>query len=227
MIEIVDSSEVAKRYRPPPGSIAKGRLCRKCRRDMTWVNKKGTPIWSRYYDKEGNWDGISFLCNTCESKGYTQQADWRNGRLNPNSEVGKGFIGQQIVAKTFGVDDCNIKMDSFRFYVDLDKHTKYGICEVKTSSLSQKYNWWQFGEFQKECDNFVFVGMDNNWPWIDVESIHIISWDEIVDKNHISIVKNPSPSRGSIYTKFRVDPKPFNDTYHGMDIDNCTILRGY
>lgn len=226
MIEIVDSSEVAKRYRPPIGSIAKGRICHKCGSNVTWTNKKGTALWSKYYDKKGNWDGMSFLCNICQSKGYTQCADWRNGRLDPNSEVGKGFIGQQIVAKTFGVDDCNIKMDSFKFYVDLDKHSKYGICDVKTSSLNQKYNRWKFGGFQKECDNFVFVGMDSNWPWRDVESMHIIPCDEIVNKTHITIVKNPS-SRGSVYTKFRVDPKPFNDTYHNMNINNCTILREY
>ncbi len=48
-----------------------------------------------------------------------------------SSPPGKDFIGQQIVAKTYGIEDCNLKMNNFRFYIDL-KHSIYGYIEVKT-----------------------------------------------------------------------------------------------
>lgn len=49
----------------------------------------------------------------------------------PLSSIGKGFIGQQIISRTYKIDDCNLKMDNFNFYIDLTKDAKYGYGEVK------------------------------------------------------------------------------------------------
>ena len=51
---------------------------------------------------------------------FLYEADFRNGNLDPLSPPGKGFIGAQIVAKTNGTEDCNIKMNNFRFYVEFN-----------------------------------------------------------------------------------------------------------
>lgn len=180
----------------------------------------GEKIKNVCYDilNEYNSSVIGCLCPKCKS------ADWRIGNLDPKSSIGKGFIGQQIVAKTFGVEDCNLKMDNFNFYVDLCKHSDYGYIEVKISSYYKEHRAWSFDTRREQYyDNLFLVCMDGNWPWKDVKRMYAIPWEAVGYRKRINIYKNPS--RGGWYKEFRIDEKPFNDTYHNMKLENCKVLR--
>lgn len=55
-------------------------------------------------------------------------------------------------------------------------------------------------------------------PWKNVKRVYVIPEDssELYGKIYISIYDKPS--RESKWEKFRVDEKPYNDTYHKMDM---------
>jgi len=206
------------------------RKCCKCGGNKTTKNYNGTPVWFNHKcDKDGC---TKYLCRSCYGKiayrSYNTDyiAEWRIGNLDPLSPSGKGFIGQQIVAKTYGVEDCNLKMDDFRFYVDISKISEYGYSEVKIRTLNTNHQWsFDTGRPQK-YDSIFLVCMDKNVPWKDVERLYVIPSDTVLNtvKSGITITKNPS--KGSQwYEEFRIDEKPFNDTYHNMKLDNCKILR--
>lgn len=46
----------------------KGRICFKCGNSETYMKPKGGPVWYKYYDIKGNWDGKSYLCHWCNQK---------------------------------------------------------------------------------------------------------------------------------------------------------------
>lgn len=104
------------------------RVCCICRKTDTYL--KSSRVQNDRTCICGKKDCTRYLCRICSNG-----ALWRHGELDPDSATGKGFIGQQIVARTYGVYDCNIKMNNFNFYVDLSKISGYGYSEVKS-----KYN---------------------------------------------------------------------------------------
>lgn len=163
---------------------------------------------------------IEDICPSCIRK---TTADWRMGNLDPSSSVGRGFIGQQIVANTYGVEDCNLMMDNFHFYIDLSKILGYGYVEVKIASLI--YISWYFSRIKSEnFDTIFLLCMDMNWPWKDVYRVYAIPWKAVGNRKSMGITKNPSKDK-LWYEKFRIDVEPFNDTYHSMKLSNCTVLR--
>lgn len=169
-----------------------------------------------------------YICHNCQGKHEQHISQWRNGELDPSSPLGRGFIGQQIVANTYKIDDCNIKMDNFSFYVDLSKHPEYGYCEIRTRSLNVNYQWTFDTNRPQEYDTLILVCMDNKYPWKDVERVYVIAWDIIVNRCMISVTITKNPSKGvQWYDEFRIDERPFNETYHNMKLKNCNVLRKY
>jgi hypothetical protein len=188
----------------------------------------------REYDKNKNWTG-RWLCGKCYFKKRNKEhnrksmANFRCGQLSRFSGVGKGFIGAQIVCKTLGIDDCNILMDNFCFKID-SKHPKYGLIEIKTSSLHKyMHNFkeiftWNFEHINShKFDTLILVCMDDNEIWKDVIKVLIIPYDETIYRNSITIFKEPK--KNNWYEIYQVDEKSFNDTYHKMDINKCKVLR--
>lgn len=198
------------------------RKCCKCGED------KSNWSWYKYRNEKGIWDRKSYLCHTCGvyedyNKNIKSIADWRTGQLSRYSSHGKGFIGVQIIAKTIGVEDCNIKTNNFCFYVDLSMHNKYGKSEVKTSTFHVRDNRWVFGGIKPENSDTIFlVCMDDNDPWNNVIRIYIIP-SKYIDTNSIGISKDSF--RSAWHDKYRVDEKPYDETYQNMDIKNCRVLR--
>lgn len=178
------------------------------------------------YDEEYNWTG-NWLCPKCYYIDYNEKnlkSLWRIGLLDPLSPVGKGFIGQQIVAKTYEVEDCNLKMDNFNFYVDLAKIGKYGYCEVKIATFNKRNGKWEFEGIDPEhFDSLFIVCMDKNEFWKNVERVYIIPVEYIIS-SHITIYENTS-TKLSKWEKFRIDHKPFDKIYHNMKLENCKILK--
>lgn len=98
-----------------------------------------------YYEMSDN-IGNSTGKIACPSSAYKAKAmsDLRIGDLDPRSTHGKGFIGQQIVAQTYNVEDCNLKFDNFNFYIDLSNISGYGNGEIKTMTFNKKRDRWHF-----------------------------------------------------------------------------------
>ena len=160
-----------------------------------------------------------FLCNKCRCREYSP-SQWRIGKLSNSCPTGKGFIGQQIVAKRYEVEDCNLKMDTFHFYVDLCKIPDYGYSEVKIRSL--RYGVWNFGSFIPENFETAFIlCMDKYYPWKNVERVYAIP-SEYIDVATIRISKNNT--RISRWEQFKIDDRSFNDIYHNMRLENCRYL---
>ncbi len=198
----------------------------------TYIDTCGRHQWHKCRcDKE---NCTTYLCHRCNSKDYDKErnsmAAWRTGSLSMYSSTGKGFIGAQIVAKTYELDDCNIKMNNFNFYVDISKHPTYGYVEVKTASLDIEYMRWMVHLSNWSFDTLVILCMDCESPWKNVLRAYVIPKEYVVGLQGVYIParglidKLALSSRGTKWDKFRVDEKPFNDTYHKMDIDKCKVL---
>lgn len=186
-----------------------------------------TPIWRGHRCSKDNCTG--YLCDNCHSKfgdskdnTIKNMRQFRTGMLDPSSAQGKGFIGARIIAKTLGLDDCNIKTNNFNFYIDLSKHSVYGYIEVKTATFSRIDKTWNFNtNREQDYDTLVLICMDENWN--DIERIYAIPWEYSIKRKHITIYENPS--RYCWYEKFRIDEKLYNDIFHNMKIENCQVLK--
>lgn len=201
--------------------MKKGKKCCKCESTKTYMKGPEDPLW--YSCECGKKNCTGKMCDNCYGK-TRSPAGWKHGQLDPCSPPGKGFIGTQIVANTYGLDDCNIKMNSFRFYIDLSKHSKYGYIEVKTATLNILYGKWSFSKFDEKDFNTLFlVCMDENDPWKNVKRVYAIPWEDAIYRSSISVLENSS--RSSWYDKYNIDEKSFDDTYHNMKLENCSVLR--
>lgn len=195
--------------------------CCKCDSAKTYMKGPEDPLWRTC--ECGKKDCTGHICDTCYGK-IRSSAGWRHGQLDPSSPPGKGFIGAYIVAKTYGLEDCNIKMNTFRFYIDLSKHSKYGYIEVKTATLNRKNGNWSFSKFdEKDFDTLFLVCMDENDPWKSVKRVYAIPWEDAINRSSIKIYENPS--RSAWYDKYKIDEKSFEDTYSNMKLENCKVLR--
>lgn len=272
-------------------NIYEGRKCIKCGNTETYVTSAGYEYWARYYDKDGEWDKKSYMCNLCyqrarqEGRSYeikriqierlkerkcikcesVDTSQWcvyydengnktnmflcskcymndynrepnshnnikkymRSCRLNNDVDLSKfdefsdgekGRIGEDIVSHTLGADNQNYISDNYSSLYDLVHH-KYGRIEVKTASFGINNGSWDSTlDMEHNFDTLVILCMNNEEPWRHVERVYIIPEDcsELYGQRYVSIYENPS--RKSKWDKFIVDEKPYNDTYHKMDI---------
>lgn len=195
------------------------------------VNKENKYI-PRYEPGEF-WDGKSYICNICYGKEdrkllyhhnnlIKQMRKFRNKELSRYSNVGEGYIGEQIWCKARGVKNCNIELDNFRSKNDHSPDKQYGMTQTKISSFTQTGSTWNFNTTNlanKEFDHAVLFCMDEYWK--NVESVYIIP-KEYVDKRHVKIHREDNNKRW--YKQFRVDEKLYNDVYHNMNIEDCPVL---
>lgn len=219
--------KIKEEYFVKKKSLRKHKKCCICGSSNTYIIPNGIEQW---YSHQCLKDGCSrHICKDCYSKEHnkndprTIMSNWRHGQLSRYSTSGKGFIGTQIVAKMLGVDDCNIIMNNFRFYIDLSKHSKYGYVEVKIATF--KNGMWQFNiKREQKYDNLILVCMDENRPWQNVIMVLIIPIEEVF-KHGKSITIYEKPSRSVWYERFITEEKIFNDKYHEMKIKRCDVLR--
>lgn len=213
--------------------IPKERICCKCGNTETRINSSGNPEWLKYRGDgmELEWDGKSYLCNKCDKdirnnlknsykNDIKKMAQSRIGTLSRYNEQGKSVISQWISAKTLSLKDLNIENDNFSEYIDLSSHRIYGRADIKSSSLSD--GRWIFHRMYKKCDTYIFLCMDINEPWKDVKRIYTVPCEYIFGETSVSIFENWKDSsrlrKWEFLEKYRVDERPFNDTYHSVDI---------
>lgn len=224
MLEIIDKKDVRK--------------CFICGNEKTFVDSDGRQHWAYHYNEKGECTE-EWLCNTCRmntesvKKYYKDRydelkhiTDCRNAHIDIKRARCRGCIGVQICAITLGVNILDIEMDNFRYFVDLSMHQEYGYSEVKTATLNIREGRWYFSKIHKEnFDTLLLVCMDQYGYWKDVKRVYAIPTNMITTTTTITIYLNPS--RVVWYESFEIDAKPYNDTYHNMDIKNCPALGKY
>ena len=112
-------------------------------------------------------------------------------------------------------------MDNFNFIYDVyDK--EYGKTQVK-ARIPYCGDWHFSGINTENYETVVLICMDKKWK--NVVRVYIIPSD-CVHSQKIAIMRNPHPSIGSKWEEFRIeDIKVYNDAYHNMSIDDCSILK--
>ena len=165
------------------------------------------------------------ICYSCY-----MNSDYKNGNLDPESNTGFGFIGQRIIAKILGLDlkyDCNCSQ-GFGAPHDLYDE-KYKYINVKTAILGIN-NFWQFDLSNKYIpDTYILLGFSSDKSdilhvWV-TEPEDDLTFDakNFKFKSSISITNS---ERGLSRAKsWEVNVKLFNDVYHNMSLENCSILK--
>lgn len=207
-------------------------VCCICGGKETGKNFNNGPIWIRYivdekgnYDRYGYWDRKSRICTKCYSgirnnmeDSYNNAkklvANSRTGNLDRSCNTGEAIISQWICAKVLGIRDVNIENNNFNESVDLSLHPVYGIIEIKNGKWIGNREYWQVDNLEKHFDKVFVLCGDMYKPWKIIERVYILPRSEV--KGSIVIVKDPS--RISKWEKFRVDERPYNEMYHGVDI---------
>lgn len=201
---------------------------------------------NQYQVHKGNLDGTE-ICDNCGCLKKVQwnyknkqrlcpscymNSDYTNGNLDPDSKVGFGFIGQRIVAKTLGLElkyDCNCSQ-GFGAPDDLYDVNKYKYINVKAATLN-KNNAWKFGLINKYTpDTYILLAFSADKS--DIEHVWIT---DAIDDLAFNIIKNRAKTiiniKNNIYSGLKraepweVDAKPYNDAYHNMSLENCSVLR--
>ena len=161
--------------------------------------------------------------------------DYKNGLLDIDSSCGFGFLGQRIVAKKLELElkyDCNCTKGFGHKDFDLLQldNEKYGEIQVKVSALRSNCSslYWWFGLGNK-CDNYIMLGFTNDKSnvvkvWVIKSNVGIIS-----NKTGLTITYKPKITGHIIreIVKYEVDAKSYNDAYHNMSLDNCSVLKKY
>jgi len=176
-----------------------------------------------------NYKNDKRLCNICNKK---LLSDYMNGNLDSDSSTGFAFMSQRVVAKTLGLDlkyDCNCSI-GFNAPDDLYDSNKYKYTNVKTSVLNNK-NFWKFNFKNKYIpDTYIMLGFSANKSdilhvWI-TEPEDDLTFDEKNFKYKQSIgITNDINSGLNRAEPWEVDCESYNDVYHSMSLENCSVLR--
>lgn len=152
----------------------------------------------------------------------------RNKQLPKDSPRGKGFIGEQLFCITRGADNCNLELDNFNSKIDvIDK--EYGLVQIKTPSFSiESRKWNVIIGAEHNFDILAIICMSRDFKNVERVYIILVFIEELFGETQISIYEDFSKTR--IISKFKwvekymVDEKPYNDTYHRMRLENCSVL---
>ena len=169
-----------------------------------------------YYDINKN-----ILCAACYNK-----YDYKFGRLSKESYVGKGFIAEKIIAKTLNIDKHCIELINFIHPFDL-YNDQYKRIDVKSCKLlnnkGNNFHWNFRLNKNGKADTYILMGLDENRK--NILKIWIINVNDELIKNNTQLGISNSEKGLSRFKQFEVDPEPFNETYHSMSLENCSVLR--
>lgn len=226
MLELIDRCDTIQKRRD-----VEGINCCICHTDNTSFRNDGSPRW--YECECGKEDCTGYYCNKCYMKKANVSengihttaknlASCRTGNLDRISYTGVSIIGQWICAKTLCLKDMNIENDNFEQLVDLSHHTIYGDIDVKTCTLNKKKGIWVSKVIGRAFNTVAILCMDELEIWKDAKKVYIIPEDKIKVSSCLTLYNNPLGNRqieiNKYYEIFRVDEKPYNDTYHSVNI---------
>lgn len=153
--------------------------------------------------------------------------DCRNGNLDPNSSLGKGYITEILVAKFLGIKTCFDLTNNFSYpKYDMFEHEDWGLINVKGSTLMRKGNGsYQYFSIRKNTrpDFFFCIGYDENRK--HVKSIHIIPNECYVSTLHTICIPYSDNSKWDIFKEREDEVKKWDDLFHTLKLENCPVLR--
>ena len=226
-------------------------LCRKCYREYGTPKKKDIKRKCNKCGREesSHWykDGRLDLCNICyqrynpnsSNNTIKSMAKCRTKRIIRIDRFGNlddndlGYVIECIVCDTYGIKIYNDEVDNYRSPFDAI-HPEYGKFQIKGASFNIIDGQWHLRFRNTEIlwsafDFVVIICMDGNKPWKNVERVYKIPQEEFINRKSIAIVKDPTDCVGNLktpwYEKYRIDEKPFNDTWHDLK-DKGYIIRG-
>lgn len=165
-------------------------------------------------------DCAGHVCLACYTRDYNDQfvktnTLCRTGGIIVGSCQYLAIISQAVVAKYLKIDDLNIKMNNFEWFIDMEDE-KYGKIDVKSGRLtiSRIYEVWEFGTKRKiDCHFYFCIGFSRDLKVID--AVYLIpneGWICSLD----TIMIRKYPTRVSKYDQFRVDQESYNDIYQKL-----------
>lgn len=202
----------------------KGRKCCICGGHKTYIDNSGRNVWisHRRCDRK---DCTGWLCNKCWNKYYQKNdinsqhnlmktlRNWRTGELDIDSDSGKGFIVEAIVAKVRKLDVFCISQDNFKTEFDLSIDIEYGRPQVKGPSLIGRR--WHTYISTYNFDHIWIVCMNRNRE--RVLRVYIIPELYLCDENSINIYEDWSKlrqkSKFEWVERFRVNSEPYDNMY--------------
>lgn len=227
MIPLVDIEDSKSK-----SDVLIGRKCFRCNSTTTFVDPKtGKATWRKrkiQIDDKSVWDGKNYYCDSCHHK---LKRKWRNKGLEKDSRHGKGFRIEQVIAKTLGIKNCNVELDDFNTTFDLYDPVKYKDIQARSAKPSiRKASWkdqlyeydvWHFGMDIPEFDTLMLVCMSEDYK--DIVRIYAIPTDKLSFSQGITIYEDPKFP--AWYEEFRIDEKPYNETYHSLSIEDCPVIK--
>lgn len=183
-----------------------------------------TKEYSRlYYSK--NRDKLQALAR----ERYHTGSHYKTGQLDSNSNTGRGFITEVVVAKALGLENgarCNCTVN-FGFKYDLFDAGEYQKINVKSSKVKvdkrQSTNHWYFHLNNKYIpDTYILVAYSEDYK--DIVHTWIIPADVDIVSGKISFAISNSYKGLSRVQEFEVDCEIYNQCLHDMSIDNCSVL---
>ncbi len=186
------------------------RKCAKCGIDKT-------SKWHREFNNDKNWTG-KYLCNRCFQKSdlnyhyLIRKSTTRSriGYIQKDTRQGMAVMSQAVVAKYFDIEDLNIKMDNFKWYIDMENiGAIYGKIDVKSSKLSRDGQWTFQTERKIDCDTYICTGFGAELK--DIESVYIIPNEYVYKLGSVTTIKNPLTQ--CKYDKFKINNIIWNIIY--------------
>src|SRR3990167_10373508 len=174
------------------------KVCCKCGRD--------TYNCIRYYNNNGMWSG-NFICDYCTSKDVDE---YRNRRIRLRIGYGNGSVGDTIISKILEIPACSIYAGDLKLPFGLI-NGYYGIIGVKISSL-RKGKWDFCSNGRISADTYFYLGFSSDYK--NIEIVYIIPSDIMHSNGRFCASRNSTK-----YLKYKVDNTPYNDVYHGMNIN--------
>lgn len=203
---------------------AKKKKCCKCGCDNSFPN-----FYNHICDKENCTGSLCVNCrryeyyHKVESNMIKLNAQIRNNILDRDVSLSKSIVDQAVVAEYLGVEDLNIKMNNFNYYIDIE-HEKHGKVDVKGGTLktSKGSFYWQFGNHNKiEPDTYFCLGYDILRD--NIISAWIVPNDDwVICLDNMRIYRNPSRTTKYDYQQFEIphiECRKLDDIYKNLDID--------
>jgi len=198
--------------------------CCKCGTDKSFPN-----FYNHRCDKDNCTGKLCINCrryeyyHKIESNIIRLDAQIRNNILTRNVSLSKSIIDQAVVAEYFGLEDLNIKMNNFNYYIDL-RHEIYGNIDVKGGTLlsGRKLSYsdyWCFSTNRKiEPDTYFCIGYDKLRDNI-IKALIIPNDNWVINLDNLYVYKNPSRTSKYNYAQFEIECTKLNKIYQDLDID--------
>ncbi len=202
------------------------KVCDICKSTKTFTRSDGKEYWYNHRDENYLKTG-KYICYDCYQKyDPNSQSNTKKMLAKHRSNISDlditnilGDISQKVVGYILNVPDLNKEHDNYCWPYDF-MHKEYGTIDSQ-GRMPQKGEYWMF-KGGKNCDTYFLLGFVKDLMCI--ETVHIIPNDEW-SKKTISISRNRDISRYSMYDKYKVDPKIYDDTYHKLfDVEEIEIF---